>query len=137
MNGAVVFDLSFIPHSTTISSATLTVSVNGAQGLGNLEVFSYTAPSSVITLSNFPVGTNLVGTFTPPSGAIGSLNAVTTFNVTGLIQSLLASSNSYQGFLLEANVTDGGYNPPGNTTRSRCRSRRHPFWSCPNRPARS
>jgi hypothetical protein len=117
INGAVVFDLSFIPAGTTITGASFTVSVNGSQSGGELAVYSYTAPSNLVTMSDFPFGGILLGNSAPLplSAPPGSIDAVTTLDATSFIQSLVTNGTPYAGFLLEAQVTDGGYNLPGTT----------------------
>ncbi len=103
---ALVFDLSFIPRSTVITSATFTMSASGDQNdlsdtPPTIPMFSYVAPSSVLTLSNFSESE------ANPLGALqglqanegpGSFNAVTNFNVGALIQSMVMNGTPFVGF---------------------------------------
>jgi hypothetical protein len=103
ITGAMVFDLSFIPRGTTITSASFTMSVGGTSVLhGNpvLGVSDYVGSSPTVSLGDFSLVTNPVGFFNnlPPNAPVGSINIVQTFDVSGFIQSLVNNGTPYAGF---------------------------------------
>jgi hypothetical protein len=105
---ASVFDLSFIPHGTTITGATLTVSAAEWLETGNpldvprLNVTPYVAPTSVVTQSNIGDYTDIGGvfyTYSFPSTS-GSSNLNITLDVTSYIQSFVTNGTPDAGFYL-------------------------------------
>jgi len=122
----LVFDLSFIPRTAVISSATFTMSANGSLFNDepiNLSVYSNIVSSSVVSMSNFNQNGDY-GTFVgdlqglandaPP----GSINAVTTFDVTGLIQQRVANNPPYASFQFLIIDSTGAVDLPGSTPPS-------------------
>jgi hypothetical protein len=112
-NGALVFDLSFVPRGTTITSATFTMSVGGAvDGLGSPGMFvnEYVAPGPLLSLSNFPQGGSVIGSFTglPNGSNPGTINVVRTFDVTSFVQSLVNNGTPYPGYQFQYTGSDGG-----------------------------
>jgi hypothetical protein len=118
---AMVFDLSFIPSGTPITSANFTMSVGGtspAHGLPFMDVFDYVGTSRLVSLGDFSLPTNLVGNFPglPVSAPPGS-DFVHTFDVSGFVQSLVNNGTPYAGFRFQ---DDGGgiEDIPGSTVPS-------------------
>jgi hypothetical protein len=106
-NGAMVFDLSFIPKGTTITSASFTMSVGGSIlifGPPSLEILDYVGTSPTVSLSDFSLVTNpftsLVGSIgnLPLNAPPGSIDVVQTFDVSAFIRSLVNNGTPYAGF---------------------------------------
>jgi hypothetical protein len=121
--GAMVFDLSFIPQGTSITSATFTMSVGGSlaiHGGGNpyMLVYDYVGTSAIVSLADFGLPTTYLGEFSglPKFAGPGSLDVVQTFDVSNLVQSLVTSGTRYVGFEFQAG-SDSGVILPGNTTQ--------------------
>jgi hypothetical protein len=124
-----VFDLSYIPQGTPITSAAFTMSVGGTQPIRGapiaLAISDYVAPSSVLSQATFP---QVQPTVNPPAnlGQIGnlpvtappgSINIVQTFDVTSFVRALVNNGTFNAGFLFEC-VGDAAISIPGSTAPS-------------------
>jgi hypothetical protein len=126
--GAMVFDLSFIPKGTTITTASFTMSVGGSSyiyGPPNLTILDYVAPGSTVSLGDFSLATNDVGGIGGlpynPNAPPGSINVVQMFNVLAFVQSLVNNGTPYAGFQFEDNHNlglGGSEFIPGSTAPS-------------------
>jgi hypothetical protein len=98
------------PRGALVSSATLTLSVAGAQAgavPGSVSVNGYADGDGLVGLGDFPKVTTLLGnTGNPPNGAPGTLDIPMTFDVTSFIQTLANNKAPFVGFHLEGPTRD-------------------------------
>jgi hypothetical protein len=108
-SAAMVFDLSFIPKGTSITSATFTMSVGGSFEIyhpPSLNVYDYVGIGPIVSLTDFSQSSTFLGNMgvLPTSADPGTINILKTFDATTFIQSLVNNGTPYAGFLLK----DGG-----------------------------
>jgi hypothetical protein len=119
---AMVFDLSFIPKGTSITSATFTMSVGGSTFIRSpsspsLIISDYVGLGPTVSLSDFNQGTSSLGSIDllPPMASPGSLNVVKSFDVSSFVQSLVNNGTPDAGFQFQGSL--GAVYIPGNSTR--------------------
>jgi hypothetical protein len=118
-SAAMVFDLSFIPKGTSITSATFTMSVGGSFEIyhpPSLNVFDYVGTGPTVSLTDFSQGAAFLGSIggLPASASPGTIDVVNTFNATSFIQSLVNNGTPYAGFLFQ-DAGGGAEYIPGST----------------------